>query len=323
MIDSFGRDIEYMRVSITDRCNLRCKYCMPEDLPDIPHEEILRYEEILRVCAAAVQLGIRNFRVTGGEPLVRLGCVDFLKELKKLPGAGKIMITTNGVLLERYIPDLRDLDVHSVNISLDTTDREVYRQLTGTDAFDKVWRGIEAAVAAGLRVRLNCVALRGINEGALLSMAALAGRYPLDVRFIESMPIGAGDGFAPTPGSEILALLRQNYPGLEEDSQRRGFGPAVYYKHEGLQGRIGLINAVSHAFCDKCNRIRLTSDGLLKTCLYFGQATDLKPILRQAGCDDQGLCAAIRDAVNQKPEKHHFGEAAPGAESRKMSQIGG
>ena len=322
MKDSFGRNIEYMRVSVTDRCNLRCQYCMPEDLPDIPHPEILRYEEILRVCEAAVRLGISNFRVTGGEPFVRRGCVDFLGELKKIPGVASVMITTNGVLLEQYLPALRDIGIESVNISLDTLDREGYRKLTGADAFDKVMLGIEAAVAAGFRVKLNCVAMRGVNEDQFLPIAGLAGRYPLDVRFIESMPIGEGKGFAPVAGSELMGLLSKHYPGMEENRSRRGFGPAVYYEHERLKGQIGLISAVSHGFCENCNRIRLTSDGLLKTCLYYDQAADLKPILRQAG-SGAALDEAIREAVVRKQEKHHFREGSQEAERRGMSKIGG
>lgn len=322
MKDTFGREIDYLRVSVTDRCNLRCKYCMPEDLPDIPHTEILRYEEILRVCEAAAKLGIRNFRVTGGEPLVRLGCVDFLREMKKIPGAGKLMITTNGVLLEPHLQALRDIGVDSLNISLDTMDREAYLRLTGADAFDKVFHGIEAAVGMGLRVKINCVSMRGVNEDSFMDIAALAERYPVDVRFIESMPIGAGGAFEPVPGDELAALLRRKYPGLAESGERRGFGPAAYYAHERLQGQIGLISAVSHGFCDRCNRLRLTSDGLLKACLYFGQATDMKPILRRGG-DAAALGAAIRDTVNNKPEKHLFRGEAGKAEQRKMSQIGG
>ena len=334
MKDSFERNIEYMRVSITDRCNLRCKYCMPEDLPDIPHAEILRYEEILRICAAAVRLGIVNFRVTGGEPLVRLGCVDFLRSVKEVPGVEKVMITTNGVTLERYIKDFYDIGIASVNISLDTLDREVYRQLTGTDALDKVLAGIHAALEAGLRVKINCVTLRGVNESAYLPLVEMAAQHTVDVRFIESMPIGAGIGFAPVSGSEVIEMIGRAYPGMTETSEKRGFGPAVYYTSPGMKGSVGFINAISHAFCDNCNRVRLTSDGLLKTCLYYGQTVDLKPILRQ-GMEEGALCEAIRDAVAKKQERHYFytdiqemertqeAGRTQEAERRKMSQIGG
>jgi len=249
--------------------------------------------------------------------------MDFLRTLKTLPNAGRVMITTNGVLLERYLPELSDIGIDSVNISLDTLNRDKYRELTGADVFDKVFQGIEAALAAGLRVKLNCVAMRGVNEDEFLTLALLTERYPLDVRFIESMPIGAGEEFDPAPGNELLALLQKNYPGITENHDRRGFGPAVYYSHERLKGNIGLINAISHGFCDKCNRIRLTSDGLLKTCLYFDHSADLKPILRQGG-DDDALLAAIREAVIHKQEKHFFRDGMQdAAEKRKMSQIGG
>ena len=322
MRDAFGRDINYMRVSVTDRCNLRCKYCMPEDLPDIPHGEILRYEEILRVCAAAASLGIADFRVTGGEPLVRLGCIDFLRSLRALPGVEKIMVTTNGLLLEQHIEDFRSLGIDSVNVSLDTMDREAYRQLTGADAFDRVYAGIMAALDAGLRVKLNCVAMRGVNESAFLPLAGLAEKHPIDVRFIESMPIGAGGEYAPVPMGELVGMLKAAYPSLKESHEKRGSGPAVYMKQEGLMGHIGFIHAISHAFCDRCNRIRLTSDGLLKTCLYYDTAVDLKPALR-GGADEEDLRQAIQGAVEQKQERHSFHQDMQGAERRKMSQIGG
>jgi cyclic pyranopterin phosphate synthase len=295
---------------------------MPEDLPDIPHSEILRYEEILRICAAAARLGIANFRVTGGEPLVRLGCIDLLRSMKGLPGVGKIMITTNGVALERHVQDFCDIGIASVNISLDTLDREAYRQITGADALDKVLAGIDAALEAGLRIKINCVAMRGVNEGAYLPLAAMAAERHVDVRFIESMPIGAGSGFAMVPVSEIIGRLSKAYPGMAETGERLGFGPAVYYKSPGMKGSIGLISAISHAFCESCNRIRLTSDGLLKTCLYYGQALDLKPTLRQ-GANEDTLCEAIRGAVAHKQEHHRFNMDMYESERRKMSQIGG
>ncbi|MCL2122140.1 MAG: GTP 3',8-cyclase MoaA [Clostridiales bacterium] len=311
-----------MRISITDRCNLRCKYCMPDDLQEISHAEILRYEEILRISEAAIRLGINNFRITGGEPLVRLGCLDFLRALRALPGVGQLMITTNGVLLESHIPALQEIGIAGINISLDTLDREVYRTLTGADALDKVLGGIKAAVAGGLRVKLNCVAMQGVNEEAFLPLTELVVQYPLDLRFIESMPIGSGIGFTPVTGDTLLALLQRHYPGIEESHERRGFGPARYYSHPRLQGQIGIIDAVSHGFCENCNRIRLTSDGFLKTCLYFGEAFDLKQILRQGG-DDDALCEAIRKAVENKQEKHFFRQDPAQGEQRKMSQIGG
>jgi cyclic pyranopterin phosphate synthase len=327
MLDSFNRDIDYMRVSITDRCNLRCKYCMPEDLPDIPHDEILRYEEISRICRLMIGLGIRNFRVTGGEPLVRKGCVAFLKELKSLPGVGDVMLTTNGVLLERYIEDLRDMGINSINISLDTLAREVFSELTGRDEFDSVIRGIEAAVEAGLRVKINCVVMRGVNIDELADIAGLAERYPVDTRFIESMPIGSGSDFEAVPGDEIIQILWKKYPDLTKSVQRRGFGPAVYYQHDALKGTLGFINAISHNFCETCNRIRLTSDGFLKACLYYDQAVNLRSFLRE-GYSDMELIGVIKDAVAGKRERHLFqgGDRSgedPEADKRKMSRIGG
>ena len=185
MIDSCGRRIDYMRVSITDRCNLRCRYCMPEDQPFIEHDQILRYEEIIRICRAATKLGVRNIKITGGEPLVRRGCCELIEQIKALPGIEHVTVTTNGVLLEEVVPRFREIGVDGVNISLDTLRPDVYAKITGRDSFDAVWRGLCAAVDAGLRVKINCVPLSGVNEDELCSLAMLARDWPVDVRFIE------------------------------------------------------------------------------------------------------------------------------------------
>lgn len=321
MKDSFGRDIDYMRVSVTDRCNLRCKYCMPHDLPGIPHEEILRYEEILRVCGAAARLGISNIRVTGGEPLVRRGCVDFIRRLKTVPGIRRVTMTTNGVLLGSSLGVLADAGIDGTNISLDTLDPEKYRELTGFDAFSAVWDSILRALEYPFPVKLNCVALKGVNDGEYPAFAALAERYPLDIRFIETMPIGLGKKFEPVTGGEILLRLREIYPDLRESLEKKGRGPARYYKSEKMRGSIGVIDAVSHNFCKSCNRLRLTGEGFLKLCLYHRGGVDLRTILR-SGASDGELLAAMESAVLQKPEKHGFDNAQT-PEARGMSGIGG
>lgn len=322
MTDAQGRKIEYMRISITDRCNLRCRYCMPEDLPLVGHESILRYEELLRVAKAAVSLGITSFRVTGGEPLARLGCVDFLRELCALPGATAVSITTNGVLLEPQIEALVSMGLAGLNISLDTLDRDTYRQLTGQDALAAVLRSLEAAVAAGLRVKLNCVPLAGVNEAGLAEVAALAERMPVDVRFIELMPTAAGQPFRSVPGEAVRAQIAARYPDLRPTGERRGLGPARYYKSGKLLGRIGFIDALTGHFCGGCNRVRLTSEGFLKLCIYHDAGVSLREPLR-AGIAESELRAVMETAIKGKPARHQFGETNAAGGIQKMSGIGG
>lgn len=321
MTDAFGRNITYMRVSITDRCNLRCGYCMPEPLPALPHDDILRYEEILRVCAAATSLGIQRFRITGGEPLVRKGCMSFLKQLCSLPNVEAVSITTNGVLLEQYVPQLVEMGVASVNISLDTLDREAYARLTGTDALEAVLSAIHAAVAAGLQVKINCVPLAGVTENEIYGLATLAESQPIDVRFIELMPTAVNAGFTAYNVQQILAQLRLRYPDLHPTTDKRGWGPARYYKSEMLQGQVGFIEALSNHFCEDCNRIRLTSEGFLKLCLYHDDGVSLRSFLR-SGCSDEALAQAMRSAIYNKPQRHFFGVESYGG-IQQMSKIGG
>lgn len=322
MLDGMGREINYMRVSITDRCNLRCKYCMPEDLPSIGHEQILRYEEILRICRAAASLGISHFKVTGGEPLVRKGVEDFLARLRRLPGVEGVTITTNGVLLEPLIPVFSAMGISGVNISLDTLNRESYRRLTGQDALPDVLRSLESAVAAGLKVKINCVAMEGINQEELGELAALGGRLPVDVRFIELMPTEAGCSMGGVPGKAVREKLLEHYPDLRPAQEQRGMGPAKYYQSDRLLGRIGFIDALTGHFCAGCNRIRLTSEGFLKLCLYHDDGVSLRELLRDGMGDDE-LRQIMEKAIGKKPERHHF--TVQGAEGgiRGMSGIGG
>lgn len=321
MKDHMGRKIDYMRVSITDRCNLRCRYCMPEDLPQLPHSDILRYEEILRLCALAGSLGIRTIKVTGGEPLARRGCMDFLTRLCKIPGIENVTLTTNGVLLEHYIETLAGLGINRINISLDTLNPDTYRQITGKDSFDAVWRSFQAALGAGLRLKINTVPIRGVNDNELAEIAAIAEQYPVDVRFIELMPTGGGSDTGRITGEEVLDRLRQKYD-LVPDCEVHGFGPASYYHSGELQGSIGLITAVSNHFCSGCNRVRLTSEGYLKLCLYHDDGVDLRSMLR-GGSSDIEMMEAMSDAISRKPAKHCFEVTDATHGIRNMSKIGG
>lgn len=320
MIDAWGREINYMRVSITDRCNLRCRYCMPEDLPGIPHESILRYEEILRVCRIAGMLGIHRFRVTGGEPLARRGAARFLTSMRELEGVEFLGMTTNGALLMKELPELQAARLDSVNISLDTLSPGLYRELTGTDALFQVLGAICAALDMGIRVKLNCVLMRGINDGEVLALAKLAEERPVDVRFIELMPLGAGRGFSPVPGGEVLSELLSVYKDLAPVSSQ-GCGPARNYSSADLMGQIGFIDALSGHFCNQCNRVRLSSEGFLKLCLYHDHGVDLRALLR-GGASDVEIQSVIEQAITQKPDGHHFGSTGD-AELKGLSTIGG
>ncbi len=324
MIDAHGRTIDYMRISITDRCNLRCRYCTPEEISSIGHCEILRFEEILEICRHAVSLGITKFKVTGGEPLVRKGCISFLRNLKNLPGVEQVTITTNGVTLKDCLPELKDIGIDGINISLDTLNPKTYEEITRRDEFARVWDAILAAQASGIKLKINCVLLKGINDHEFFDLLHLAKDYPLDVRFIEIMPIGYGKDFEGFDQKDLLALLAEKYPDYEIIDKARGNGPASYISIPGFQGCIGFIDAIHRKFCDKCNRIRLTSDGILKLCLYYENGINLKKMLRE-GASSEELEEAMQKAICKKPVEHQFHLIAKEGqeELKKMSQIGG
>lgn len=321
--DSYGRTIDYLRISVTDRCNLRCSYCMPDGITCVPMGELLTYEEIAFVCAQAAALGVRRFRITGGEPLVRKGCAALVAMIRQIPGAERIAMTTNGLLLAEHLDDLLAAGLDAVNISLNATDPEQYRRITGTDGAERVLETIRMA-AARLPVRVNCVVQREINGEAPESLALLAREMPVDVRFIEMMPVGAGKGLETVPNAEILCRMEARFGPLREDPGAGGGGPAVYYRPDGFAGRIGFISAVHGKFCDRCNRLRLTSTGELKPCLCYADTIPLREILRDGdGQKEERVREKIREAVRAKPEAHCFERTAEVTERRKMAQIGG
>ncbi len=319
MRDALGRTIDYLRVSITDRCNLRCRYCQPDGVEPVGHADILTYEEIERLAGVFVSLGVTKLRITGGEPLARRGWFELLERLRRVPGIERLTMTTNGVALTPWIEHLAALKLDGLNISLDSVDRAVYAHMTGCDALDEVLTALDAALDAGIPVKLNCVPVRGVNEHGLVGVAALAEARPVDVRFIELMPMGAGAALAGMSGDEVLERLAARYPGLAPDPARPGSGPARYYRAPGLAGRIGFIDALSHRFCADCNRVRLTSQGYLKLCLGRDDGLDLRALLR-GGADDGELRAQIERAVRAKPACHAFERAAC---PEGMSHIGG
>lgn len=321
MKDSYGRTIDYMRISITDRCNLRCRYCMPEGVEFVGHEEILRYEEILRLCRIFTECGIVHYKVTGGEPLTRKGAVDFIRDLKNIPGVETVTLTTNGVLLEEEAERLAEAGVDAVNISLDAVNPEVYEKITGRPVFEQAIKGIEACLKQGIRTKVNSVLLADTKD-QVQALAAYAQKYPVDVRFIELMPIGAGQLGGGLDPEEAREMLLEHYPDLHPVKERRGYGPAYYEASRFLQGHIGWISAVSHKFCKNCNRVRLTSVGMLKACLCYGENTDFREMLR-GGAKDEELKQAFENAVKGKPMEHCFSAVSDITEHQSMSKIGG
>ena len=325
MVDARGREIRYLRLSVTDRCNLRCRYCMPaQGVEWVPHSALLRYEEMVRLTALLARLGVDTVRLTGGEPLVRRDLDRLVGALKTTRGIRSVTLTTNALLLERQLPALLRAGLDGVNVSLDTLDRAQYAAITRFDALEQALSGLEAALAApGLTVKLNCVPL-GENDDQLVPLAALARDRELSVRFIELMPIGLGGELPRRTQGEVLARLEAAFgPAVPCPAPALGAGPGRYVKFAGFTGRVGFISAVSHAFCDRCNRVRLTAGGYLKTCLQYRTGVDLKALL-DAGASDGALLAAMEEAIAAKPAAHHFSQGAqPQDEGANMNEIGG
>ena len=325
MFDRYQRDIHYLRLSVTDLCNLRCRYCMPDGVEKLEREAVLSHEEFLRLAALFAQCGIDTVRVTGGEPLVRKNVAQLVAGLKATPGIRRVTLTTNAVLLAEQLPALLDAGLDSVNISLDTLRPEVFRQITARDDFAAVQAGLQAALESGLPVKLNCVPQAGVNEAELETLAALAQDHALQVRFIEMMPIGYGAAMPCISGPELRARFARRWPELAPLSPAQehalGDGPAVYYTVPGWQGSIGFIAAVHGKFCASCNRVRLTSQGFLRPCLASETGCDLRALLR-SGADDAQLLDAIRETIWAKPREHHFNDISMPA-TRGMYRIGG
>ncbi len=321
------RVISYLRLSVTDRCNLRCKYCMPEEgVEFIPHQDILSYEEILRIVRISVLSGIRKIRLTGGEPLVRKDFIPFLEELSSLEGLDEISLTTNGVLLMEYARDIRECGICRINISLDSLRPERFSYITGRDCFDKVWKGIEEAERVGFDpIKINVVAMKGINEDEIVDFAQLTFEKPYHVRFIEFMPIGENNSWSADnfiPAGEILGKIGTLGP-LEPMAHNAMDGPAERFRLKGARGEVGVIAALSHHFCDRCNRLRLTAEGHVRGCLFSDGEIDLKTPLRQKK-PDAYLLELIESAMRDKPEGHGLSLSGPPRKCvRPMSSIGG
>lgn len=326
MKDSFGRTIDYMRISVTDRCNLRCRYCMPEGgIDHIPMKELLSYEEITRVCQEAAKLGIRKIRLTGGEPLVRWEIEKLVGMLRQIPGIESVSMTTNGITLKEHLPKLVEQGLTGVNISLDTLNPDTFAHITRFDQFDSVMDSIHAALDAGLKVKVNTVLLPKEFfpdwKESWTSMLELARELPLDLRFIELMPIGEGKQYSYITGEDVLETLQEKYPDLQPDFSVHGSGPAVYYKIPGFAGGVGLIRAMHGKFCHNCNRIRMSATGKIKPCLCYADTYDIRPALKTGS--DEDVSRILQQSIQAKPSAHCFDNLAIISENQRMVSIGG
>ena len=335
MLDQFGRKIDYIRMSVTDRCNLRCRYCMPEcGVEMVPHSDILTFDEIIRLTELFASLGISKVKITGGEPLVRKGISGLIRQIKEVPGIEQVTLTTNGVAIGQrpeLAKELAEAGISGINISLDTLKEDRYEAITGSRSLEEVKRAIEACCSVPeLTVKINAVTLADYNLDEIAELAALAKDRNLDVRFIEMMPVGLGRNFPGYTQEQVLERLREAYGTVvpcsgsgKESDVCSGNGPAVYYCADGFRGRIGFISAVSHMFCESCNRVRLTSEGFLKPCLQYADGADLRGPLRN-GADEETLRGIIEGCIRRKAACHRFlSEEDCGKETAGMSFIGG
>ena len=325
MIDSYGRRLHYLRVSLTDACNLRCVYCMPEDITFRPAASLMQDEEILTLVEVAASLGVDKIRLTGGEPTIRRGVVNLVRAIKAVPGIQKVAMTTNGVKLAEMAMPLAEAGLSQVNISVDSLNPEKFRRITRRGDLDDVWRGIEAAEAAGLApVKLNCVVTRGFNENEVVDLAQLSVDHAWEIRFIEMMPLGSVADFQQeqvVTSAETRAIIEAALGPLSPVPGHNGHDPAKPYRLAGAKGQLGFISSVSEPFCEGCNRLRLTADGKLRLCLLRDDEVDLLTPLR-AGAGFETLRQLMSAGAFNKPWGHRL-EQNDIAFSREMSQIGG
>lgn len=323
ILDNYHRRIDYMRISVTDRCDLRCVYCTASRFENLSHDDILRYEEIERVVRVAAKLGVKGIRLTGGEPLVRPHLDALVRIISQIPGIEDISLTTNAIQLAQYARPLKEAGLKRVNISLDTFKPERFTHICGRDALDKALEGIEAAVDAGLHpVKTNTVVMRGVNDDEVLDFAQKSISSGWHVRYIEEMPLtGEENARKMVPIAEIMGIIEQALGTLEPCGPTEGRGPAKYYRLPGASGTIGFIAPITHSFCEDCNRFRLTADGKLRPCLLRDDEVDLRSALR-AGADNAELENILLEAAQMKKERHEL-SGNIGSLGRQMWQIGG
>ncbi len=325
LFDSWQRQINYLRISVTDHCNLSCVYCSVGSVPHLPRSEILSYEEIQRVVQVAASMGISKVRLTGGEPLLRADLDKLVWMISRIEGIDDISLTSNGILLSNYAVELKEAGLKRVNVSLDTLKEDRFKRITGRDKLEEVLSGIEVARLAGLNpVKINMVVLQGINEDETIDFARMSTSQGWHVRFIEFMPFGAAKAeVLETVSAREIQERIQSLGKLEPYTGKTGNGPARYYRLPGARGTIGFITPMTEHFCHTCNRLRLTSDGQLRPCLLDDDEVNLKEALRNGASTDE-LKQLIQQAVAMKRERHHLtGGLAPGTVRRPMCQIGG
>ncbi|MFW2487792.1 GTP 3',8-cyclase MoaA [Clostridium chromiireducens] len=326
MLDIYNRKIDYIRISVTDRCNLRCIYCMPEKgIHSVDNKDILSYEEIIYLCENFAKIGISKIKITGGEPLVRDNLAYLIKKIKSIQGINNVTLTTNGILLEEQIDSLVKSGLDAVNVSIDSLDEITYKNITRIGDVNKVIRGIDKALEyKNIVVKINCVPIEGIDDKQILDITKLAKNKNLSVRFIELMPIGLGKKINGMSEEKIKKIIQENYGELIVYNKSMGNGPSNYYSLENFQGKIGFISAVNHKFCNSCNRVRITANGFLKTCLQYNEGQDLKSLIR-SGKSDEEINEVIKKTIYNKPKENRFLEqnCCEKLEQNIMSQIGG
>ncbi len=327
LVDSYKRKIEYLRISVTDRCNLRCLYCMPSEGVELASpESILRYEEILRVARISVEHGVKSIRITGGEPLVRKGILEFIRELSALKGLRDISLTTNGVVLKKFAAPLKEAGLNRVNVSLDSLHRERFARVTRGDKLTAVLEGLDEAERVGLTpVKINMVVIKGFNDNEIVDFARISVDKPFHVRFIEYMPFNTEEGWDRDKcisADEIKNLIAKELPVEAITEKGAGSGPARRFKIKGSRGELGFISPVTRHFCGECNRLRLTADGKIRACLFSDTEVDLRDALRN-GSDDTVIEQLLFNAVMEKPAGHQINENIFKKCSRTMSLIGG
>ncbi|MFT4860996.1 MAG: cyclic pyranopterin phosphate synthase [Pseudohongiellaceae bacterium] len=326
LIDKFGRHIDYIRLSVTDRCDFRCVYCMTEDMTFLPRNQILSLEELYQVAKAFTELGVRKIRITGGEPMVRGGVMTLFEQLGSLPGLEELLLTTNGAQLDKYAAPLKAAGVNRVNISIDSLDAERFKRISRVGKLDKVLAGIDASIAAGFeRIRLNSVIMKGYNEDEVLALTEYAIERGIDIAFIEEMPLGEASDHnredTTCSNTWVRDMIASKYELI--DSAETTAGPSRYTKLLNHKSRIGFISPVTHNFCEACNRVRVTVEGRLLLCLGNEHSVDLRQILRDPNCGVDDLKRALVKSMDIKPERHYFFEKDHVQPVRLMNMTGG
>lgn len=327
LIDNHGRPLDYLRLAITDRCNLRCTYCMPEQgINFVQRQDLLSYEEMLQLTGILAEMGVKKVRITGGEPFVRKGAIDFLGKLSKIEGITEVHITTNGVNTQQFIPQLKEIGIAGLNLSLDTLKRDRFIEIARRDHLDQVLKTLEMLVDAGIRTKINMVVMTGINDDEIISMAELSRKYPVSVRFLEEMPFNGGsrNPDAHWNHARILNHLKTAFPFLENRIQKPN-STSFDYQIPGAIGSLGIIASFSRTFCGTCNRIRITPQGDLKTCLYDNGVLNLRDLLRNEGFDKEQFKIKLLSAFGNRAKDGFEAEKRrdKGAISESMSSIGG